>query len=106
MTTEAVNPLEINRLVNKLKICSAECFKDGDLIGSLDYIESAIKIDPFNHVLWYNKAQLENKMDNLHSCLWSLNKCIEILPSYELAQEGIKDIEAKLARRLTHRIYQ
>jgi hypothetical protein len=106
MTEPAISPLEISKMVDKLKDAAADCFEDKNYDGAIDYLLAGIKLDPYNHVLWYNISQLYNKKGELHFCLHALHKSLEALPSYDLAIEGIEIIEKKIARRYSMGLYK
>lgn len=100
------DPIEIQKLTDKLKARAADSFLEGDIYTALDYVQASLKMDPRNHVLRFNESQLYYHMDCMYACLQSLRKCLVLLPSYEPAIELIKNVERRISQRYASRVYQ
>jgi tetratricopeptide (TPR) repeat protein len=96
-----MNPMEINDFIHNIRNQAIALFEERQYYQILDLLDMGIKVDPYNHVLHYDKAHVLTKLDCLLAALQSLETCLKISPNYELAQDALNVIEYKLSKRYT-----
>ena len=65
----------------------------GDAKKAIDYYDQALKIDPEDESVWYNKACAHSLMNKKSEALADLKRAVELNPSYRESAKSDKDFE-------------
>jgi tetratricopeptide (TPR) repeat protein len=65
----------------------------GDTKKAIEYYEQALKINPEDKSVWYNKACAHSSMNKKNEALVDLKRAVELDPSYRESAKCEKDFE-------------